>query len=87
MPSEYVIFFEEFKKYQQNEERTLWIMKPVYIHLIYRLQNVKVEEYLFSTKLVIFRNGKAQQKTHMSKIMCARDIYSILYFSEVVSLI
>lgn len=34
MPSEYVIFFEEFKKYQQNEGRTLWIMKPVIFSLI-----------------------------------------------------
>ena len=29
LPSEYVIFYEEFKKFQQNEGRTLWIMKPV----------------------------------------------------------
>lgn len=28
LPSEYVIFYEEFKK-TQNDNRTLWIMKPV----------------------------------------------------------
>lgn len=28
LPSEYVIFYEEFKKYQ-SDSKSLWIMKPV----------------------------------------------------------
>jgi hypothetical protein len=33
MPSEYVVFYEEFKKTAENE-RSVWIMKPVAQSLI-----------------------------------------------------
>ena len=56
-------------------------MKPVHNLSLHRLQNVKEEAYLYSTKSVIFPNGQAAPETILYKIMSVKDIYSIHCYS------
>lgn len=55
--------------------------------ILFRPQSAKEKEYLSSIKLVTYRNGKAQQKIIMSKIMSVKDIFLILFYLEDVNLI
>jgi hypothetical protein len=48
MPSEYVIFFEEFKR-QQHNDKVLWIMKPVLLTAT-RLRSVRARASSSSTR-------------------------------------
>jgi hypothetical protein len=59
LPSEYPIFFEEFKRQSSNgDTKTVWIMKPVIITKYLRLVNRKERAYFFSIKFNKFHNGR-----------------------------
>lgn len=46
LPSEYVIFYEEFKR--QQSDKVLWIMKPVLV-MVSRLPSARAKASSFST--------------------------------------
>ena len=71
LPSEYVIFYEEFKK-TQNDNKTLWIMKPV-SDLLCRPASARGREFSYSTRLVIFRSGNLSIGIIHHSHMFARD--------------
>jgi hypothetical protein len=72
MPSEYVIFFEEFKKHHLSEGKTLWIMKPV-THRPRRPPSARARASSSSTSSAMCRGGRPTTGiTHPSR-MCARS--------------
>ena len=69
LPSEYVIFYEEFKK-TQHDNRSLWIMKPVNFPS-FRPANVKERAFSSLVEWVTCRGGSLSIAiTHLSP-MCA----------------
>lgn len=80
LPSEYVIFYEEFKK-TQNDSRSLWIMKPVDLCLD-RLRNAREKGFSFLIKSAKSRDGNLSTATIPQNPTFVRDIFSILCFLE-----
>lgn len=80
LPSEYVIFYEEFKR-TQNDSRSLWIMKPVDLCLS-RLRNAKEKEFLFLIKLVKFQDGNLSIEIILHNHTSVRGIYLIHFYLE-----
>ena len=81
LPSEYVIFYEEFKKLQLHEGRTLWIMKPV-TRLSCRHPNARERAFSSSTKQQRFPSGKLLHGNQTSKTTSANVTFSTLSSSE-----
>lgn len=79
MPSEYVIFYEEFKRHQGNE-KVLWIMKPV-AYCLLRPLSARAEASSSSTASRKLLNGREPAR-RMLRIMSARDISRIHCSSE-----
>lgn len=81
LPSEYVIFYEEFKRQQLND-KILWIMKPVLIDQS-RLPSARGRASSFSARSQISTAGKAPTKRSTPKTMSASATSSIPCSSEV----
>ena len=77
MPSEYVIFYEEFKR---QTDKALWIMKPVG-HRLCRPLSARGKASSSLIKLAILASGKVP-KIAILKTMYARDTSSTPCYSE-----
>ena len=84
MPSEYVIFYEEFKKHQHND-KVLWIMKPVLV-LISRPPSAKDGGFSSSTESARSIDGRAPTRKSPSKIMYVSATFSTPFCLEAESL-
>lgn len=72
LPSEYVIFYEEFKR--QQSDKVLWIMKPVLV-VVSRLRSAKEKASSFLTVSTTSTDGKDPIKKFQLKTMCASDTF------------
>jgi hypothetical protein len=82
MPSEYVVFYEEFKKTTENEPN-VWIMKPVSADRLHRQRSVKAKAYFYSPKPLRCLNGRTpRNKAKKSIRTSVKSILPNLYALE-----